>query len=83
MQSLGTTKPTIFEYWQDLAATPSPSHKGLKTAIILITWEIWKERNARVFNKNFTMPSILIQRIKSESRNWILAGAKKLAEICE
>ena len=83
MQGLGVTKPTIFDYWKDLAATLSPSREGLKTAIILITWEIWKERNARVFNNTFTMPSILFQRIRSESKNWILAGAKKLAESCE
>ena len=83
MQSLGVSKPTVFDYWNDLAATPSTSRKGLKSAIILITWEIWKERNARVFNNTFTMPSTLLQRIKSESSNWILAGAKHLAEVCE
>ena len=83
MHCLGVTQDTIFGYWNALAVLPSPSRGGLKTAIILITWEIWKERNARVFNNTFTMPSTLFQHIKSESKNWILAGAKKLAEICE
>ena len=59
MQSIGVVKPTILDYWKDLALTPSPSCSGLKTAIILITWEIWKERNARIFNNTFTMPSSL------------------------
>ena len=40
MQCIGVTKGTIFEYWKDLAAIPSPSRGGLKTAIVLITWEI-------------------------------------------
>ena len=79
--SLAVTKPTILHYWKGLAKAPSPSRKGMHTAIILISWEIWKERNARVFNNKFTMPSILFQRIKTEGRIWILAGAKNLAEI--
>ena len=78
-QRLEVTKPTILDYWKDLAHSPSPSRKGLQSAIILIAWEIWKERNARVFNNIFTMPSALFQSIKNESKNWILAGAKRLA----
>ena len=70
----------MFDYWKDLASLASPSRNGMQTAIILITWEIWKERNAWVFNNKFTMLSVLFQRIKSKSKNWILAGAKKLAE---
>jgi hypothetical protein len=55
--------------------------KGLHSAIILITWEIWKERNARVFNNKASMPAALMQRIKDESKNWIMEGAKHLAEL--
>jgi hypothetical protein len=55
--------------------------KGLKTAIIVITWEIWKERNAAVFNNKSPLASALLQRIKDESKSWILVGAKHLAEI--
>ena len=47
-QSHAVTKPTIFDYWKGLATSPSPSRKGMQTAIILITWEIWKERNTSV-----------------------------------
>ena len=54
---------------------------GIKIAIILIIWEIWKERNARVFDNKFTMSSMLFQRIRDEGKNWILIRATKLAEI--
>ena len=80
MQSQASSKPTILDYWKDVVAMPSPSRKGMKTAVILITWEIWKERNARIFNNKYTTPSATFQRIKTESKNWILAGAKMLAE---
>ena len=81
MQDLGTSRATVNDYWKAISNTSSISRKGLKTAITLITWEIWKERNARIFSSKFTMPSVLFQRIKDEGRNWILAGAKKLAEV--
>jgi hypothetical protein len=55
--------------------------KGLHSAIILITWEIWKGRNARVFNNKASMPAALMQRINDESKNWIMEGAKHLAEL--
>ena len=79
MQDLGSGRPNVLEYWNSVVNSACSSRQGLKTAIILITWEIWKERNARMFNNKFAMPSILVQKIKDEARNWILAGAKKFA----
>jgi hypothetical protein len=58
-----------------------PTPKGFRTAITLISWEIWTERNARVFNNKFSLPTELMQRIKDEGKDWILAGARDLAEI--
>jgi hypothetical protein len=54
--------------------------QGLQTDVTLITWELWKERIGRIFNKA-SMPMAVVQKIKDESKNWILAGAKHLAEI--
>jgi hypothetical protein len=36
--------------------------KGLHSANILITWEISKERNARMFNNKSSLPSTLLQK---------------------
>ena len=80
-QDMGSGRPTVLQYWHSTAKSPTACPKGLKTAIILITWEIWKERNARAFNNVATMPTVLFQKIKDESKNWIMAGAKHLAEI--
>jgi hypothetical protein len=55
--------------------------KGLHSANILITWEILKERNGRMFNNKSSLPSTLLQKIKDGSKNWIMTGAKHLAEI--
>jgi hypothetical protein len=47
----------------------------------LISWGIWKDRIARVFNKKFSLPMKLMQRIKHEGKDWILAGARDLTEL--
>jgi hypothetical protein len=55
--------------------------KSLRTAIMLISWEIWKERNERVFNNKSSLPSVIMHKIREEGKNWILAGAKGLGEL--
>lgn len=49
--------------------------------LMLISWELWKERNARVF-RNVSSPStILVEKIMNEATLWALAGAKGLGVI--
>jgi hypothetical protein len=64
----------------------------MATLLMLVSWEIWKERNARTFNNVATiagakhlgakqlliMPTIIFERIKSEARTWTVASAKHL-----
>jgi hypothetical protein len=71
----------VVQYWHAATKSPTACPQGLKSAVILITWEIWKERNARVFNNKEQTPPSIFQKIKDEGANWILAGAKHLAEI--
>jgi hypothetical protein len=66
MKSLRSCRPTILQYWHSLARTSTSSPKGLKTIIILIIWEIWKESNARVFNNKSSMRIVLIERMKDK-----------------
>ena len=48
---------------------------------MLVTWEVWKERNARVFQHVCRLPSVLVEAIKAEARLWIIAGAKHLGSL--
>jgi hypothetical protein len=50
---------------------------------MLITWEIRKERNERVFNNKSSLPSVVMHKIREEGKDWILAGAKKVAELLD
>jgi hypothetical protein len=45
---------------------------------MLVTLQLWKERNTRTFNNVSTLPIVFFEKIKSEARTWVLAGAKHL-----
>jgi hypothetical protein len=49
--------------------------------VLLVTWEVWKERNRRTFDGICLSLSQLLQRIKDEGEEWIGAGFSKLAAL--
>jgi hypothetical protein len=48
---------------------------------MLVSWEIWKERNARVFSNNAPTMAMVVNKIKDEAALWSLAGAKALSNV--
>jgi hypothetical protein len=66
-----------FPEWWNLMTT-GHNRKGLATLSMLIIWEVWNERNDRVFKSKQAPTQIVFDRIKKEARLWVLAGAKKL-----
>ena len=61
-----------------MAAIRGVLRKGLKSLIILVCWEIWNERNARIFDSTEAPSFTVAKKIKGEASAWILAGAKHL-----
>jgi hypothetical protein len=59
----------------------SPHCKGLASLALLTVWEIWKERNARVFRHKLSPTFVILDKIKGEARLWVLAGAKGLGNL--
>ena len=55
--------------------------QGLRTLIILVIWEIWLERNARIFKHKETACPALISKIKDHASCWKAAGAKRLSTL--
>ncbi|RLN17873.1 hypothetical protein C2845_PM02G15410 [Panicum miliaceum] len=64
-------------YWKDSRCT----YPRVRSLILVVAWEIWNERNARIFQRKFKPPELLIEKIKAEAITWCLAGAKHLKEI--
>lgn len=48
--------------------------KTFDAGVILVTWLIWKERNARVFDGRASSPACLFATIKDEWETWLAAG---------
>jgi hypothetical protein len=64
-----------------MAEGSSPHRKGLDSLVLLTVWEIWKERNARVFHRKTSQFFVILDKIKCEARLWVLAGAKRLGDL--
>uniref|UniRef100_A0A453INL3 Uncharacterized protein n=1 Tax=Aegilops tauschii subsp. strangulata TaxID=200361 RepID=A0A453INL3_AEGTS len=43
---------------------------------MLVSWEVWNERNARVYRSISSKPSVKIGNITEEAILWVVAGAK-------
>ncbi|KAM3244770.1 hypothetical protein ACQJBY_056229 [Aegilops geniculata] len=72
---------SVKEWWRNIASGRSQSRRALLSLMLLISWEIWKERNARVFRSTAIPVGVLVTRVKAEASLWCLAGAKYLCNI--
>jgi hypothetical protein len=71
----------VKEWWTEAIHKQGPSKKAMASLIILISWEIWKERNAWVFPNTYTTSSFIVVKIKEELALWSLAGAKAVGNV--
>jgi hypothetical protein len=54
---------------------------GFDSLFALVSWQVWKERNARCFRGQSANFSDLLQLIKAEADCWIQAGAGDLGSM--
>ena len=48
--------------------------KAIVSVMMLVSWEIWKERNARVFRNTATPTPVVVAKIKEEAHLWALTS---------
>nr|BDI54638.1 retrotransposon protein, putative, unclassified [Triticum aestivum] len=53
------------------------SRKDLHTVMLLVLWELWKHRNAIVFEGDSPSVHRLIHKVKAEAKSWTMAGLIK------
>jgi hypothetical protein len=63
--------------WNKLALDKGKERKAMASMIMLVSWKVWKEHNARVIRHHYSTVATLVCKIKEESRVWSLAGATK------
>jgi hypothetical protein len=72
---------SVKDWWMSFINSNGVRRKSLVTFIMLVSWEIWNERNARVFRNIAMLPNIVVEKIRGEAALWSLAGAKNLSSI--
>ena len=71
----------VEEWWTSIVLAHDSRRKAMASLVMLVTWETWNERNARIFKHVSTMPTIIFSKVKMEARNWVLAGANHLGHL--
>jgi hypothetical protein len=51
-----------------------PDQKRLNSVVMPVTWNIWKERNRRVFVNSYKTLEQIIDQIKQETNHWAIAS---------
>ncbi|KAI4975347.1 hypothetical protein ZWY2020_048954 [Hordeum vulgare] len=66
----------LSDWFQALSSTDLDARrrKGTRALAILICWELWLERNRRIFQKKELSINALLTRIRDEAAAWKLAG---------
>ncbi|KAG2634737.1 hypothetical protein PVAP13_2NG308600 [Panicum virgatum] len=73
---------TLMDWFHGMAGdSGSTMAAGSRSLAILVTWFIWKEHSARVFNNTEKTVARSVEEIKDEARLWCQAGAKHLAAL--
>jgi hypothetical protein len=68
----------VSEWWEATANLKEVPKKALRTLTLLVNWEIWNERNRRIFQHKELSTGSLLAKIKEEAKTWSRAGARHL-----
>ncbi|KAF7052146.1 hypothetical protein CFC21_060289 [Triticum aestivum] len=66
--------------WSD-ATKKTQSQRPLASLMLLISWELWNERNAWIFRNTAVPVGVIVATIKEEASLWSMAGARHLSNI--
>ena len=72
---------TVKQWWKSGEGQPGYSRKAVNSLQVLIYWEIWNERNARVFHNKASLPTSVAAKIREEAKTLVVAGATFLGNI--
>jgi hypothetical protein len=57
--------------------------EDLASITLLVSWKLWNERNAQTFKNKQTPPLVIFQKIKEESKHWVLGKAKHMGNLMQ
>ncbi|PNT61102.1 hypothetical protein BRADI_5g10411v3 [Brachypodium distachyon] len=60
---------SVEQWWTSIILAHGHRKMAIASLAMLVAWELWKKRNARVFRNVATMPTIIMNKIKIETTN--------------
>jgi hypothetical protein len=72
---------SVLQWWNNLTEALDINRHGTLSPLLLVIWDIWLERNARVFNRVESLALTVFTKVKGETTTWIVVGAKQLAAL--
>jgi hypothetical protein len=74
--------PSVLAWWRRVRwGGHGHQRKGIDSLFALVSWQLWKERNACCFMDATTSVNDILLIIKAEADLWIQAGAKNLGSL--
>jgi hypothetical protein len=67
--SLGRSASSAGVWWRMMATSNGVPSKVLRSLLLLVNWEVWKERNARTFARKELSAVVLFQKIKDAANS--------------
>uniref|UniRef100_A0A8I6X1E1 Uncharacterized protein n=1 Tax=Hordeum vulgare subsp. vulgare TaxID=112509 RepID=A0A8I6X1E1_HORVV len=64
----------VKQWWNLGKGQPRYSRKVINSLQMLICWEIWNERNARVFRNKASLSTRVVAKIREGAKTWVVAG---------
>jgi hypothetical protein len=78
----GQTEDGLCNWWlKKRQLMESEKSRGFDALVLLVSWELWKERNARIFRNEVRSLLTITNQIKEEGELWIQAGFSHLAAV--
>jgi hypothetical protein len=68
----GQMEASVQDWWVRITLQNGGNNNSLASLAMLISWEVWKEHNARIFRSHASMSIFIIMKPKDEG----MAGAK-------
>ena len=74
----------MLSWWRRLRSVFNGDRRnGMDSLFALVSWHLWKERNARCFRESTSTVDDLLHIIKAEADHWIQAGADGLRALAQ
>jgi hypothetical protein len=77
-----TTTQELGQWYTDMGNSGTRyARDGVRSMVMLTTWELWRERNNRVFSRSSRTPEQVFRAIQEEARTWVRAGNRGLEAV--